>query len=692
MSDTASYRHRTLTITVTEVVSDEEAFANGAAGNGLLGGNIVASKTFPVLGSATLSHLILNYLAERVEETALLEEDLRAERDFTAFTVITRGNHTLKRQLDHSATLSSLARNDLLPDEQIFIEYKKPTRGSAVTSVMHKMVEFSRVHCLAWSLVSFSAIVLCIFLGRAIWFMTHNNRVGWDNFGIVIDAGSVHSSVSVYQWPFDQPSELKEVFQCEFDDMRGVTSFIKEPAKVKNYIRNSQCLRDSVEVAQFARSSRIYLGCTGGMRSVNRTNPIGAKQLLGNITVALQNTGIMLGKVEVLDGLDEGVYGWVTVNVKSSAEKVGSLDWGGASAQITFPLIPGGEESNTSLAAITDHVKTVQVFNKKNKVYSNSQLCYGQSSALKRYLVQLIHEVFANTNSTIVDFAYASPCHPRDMGSFQITGAVLKSTCTMLKDEKFNEALGLASNRTFTFVGSGDLSRCRKMVQDQFDTSKCKSVYQQHRTCFNFKKFAQPPHGLKYYAFSTYYYLVQVLKVPYSLAYKLDSIPLNISELEEILTRVCVTATATLSEMDAAWGSEMSHNSCFRAVFMQRLLTGAYGFTNWTNIEFVSKVGGTSVGWKLGYILSRLDGDYEEEGGEGADDSRLGHQSHKPVSTTTEVLMVLTVLFIIFNIMMCCFIGPIIVHQLYKAYKAVRDFFWSFCCGNVSNYAGYAEI
>ena len=90
----------------------------------------------------------------------------------------------------------------------------------------------------------------------------------------------------------------------------------------------------------------------------------------------------------VLDGVDEGVYGWVTVNAKAlanqgAAEQVGSLDWGGASSQISFP-------ATDFIATEDDHVRNVKVFEKVNKVYSVSQLCYGQNSALQRYFIQVM--------------------------------------------------------------------------------------------------------------------------------------------------------------------------------------------------------------------------------------------------------------------------------------------------------------
>ena len=61
-------------------------------------------------------------------------------------------------------------------------------------------------------------------------------------------------------------------------------------------------------------------------------------------------------------------------------------------------------------------------------VYSVSQLCYGQSSALNRYFVQLIYDQYLETGK--IQSALASPCQPKGMGNYEIQGQKLLSTCT----------------------------------------------------------------------------------------------------------------------------------------------------------------------------------------------------------------------------------------------------------------------
>ena len=89
-----------------------------------------------------------------------------------------------------------------------------------------------------------------------------------------------------------------------------------------------------------------------------------------------------------------------------------------------------------------------------------------------------------------------------------------------MRDEKFQSVLSKEGNRTLTFVGTGEPAVCESMIRDQFDVRKCKATHLEHRTCFNSKRITRPSKSLKFYAFSTYWYLVQVLKVPESKASK----------------------------------------------------------------------------------------------------------------------------------------------------------------------------
>ena len=100
--------------------------------------------------------------------------------------------------------------------------------------------------------------------------------------------------MSVYKWPVGALSEMREVFDCEFEDLRGVTAFLYEPFTVRSYISDSKCLAAAMNEASIGAvsgksSGRLYMGATAGMRAALRSKPILANQLMSNISVALED-------------------------------------------------------------------------------------------------------------------------------------------------------------------------------------------------------------------------------------------------------------------------------------------------------------------------------------------------------------------------------------------------------------------
>ena len=65
-----------------------------------------------------------------------------------------------------------------------------------------------------------------------------NDSYGMD-YGVVYDAGSVHTTVSVYAWSkrkLNGTGIVREVASCEIPVARGISSFYSDPQSVKDYI------------------------------------------------------------------------------------------------------------------------------------------------------------------------------------------------------------------------------------------------------------------------------------------------------------------------------------------------------------------------------------------------------------------------------------------------------------------------
>jgi len=447
-------------------------------------------------------------------------------------------------------------------------------------------------------------------------------------YGLVLDGGSVHTTVSVYKWSrIDLPQnlEIKEVFSCDLKSGKGISTFIKNPEDVRNYLldytkNGTSCLEQAVSIIDNTgvdQDNRIsvLLGATGGLRALNSTHPDIAGQILCNAsnllsTVVMKQQDDSCELAKVITGRQEGKLGWMTANyllgnyqmthVKLSTtiedepkEEIGALDWGGASSQITFPV---DNSINNS-----PNIENVQFFNHTTKIFTMSNICYGQSEALKRYFVHLIHQEFLKTGKikTILE----SPCQPDSKSQmYSMRGFKLFGRCTQLRDDEFETAVGKTNKSAFyKFIAKNDIQQCKKLINLQFQFDVCKMTYKDPRTCLDSRIIPNPKANTKFLAFSTYWYVVQKLNEKLNAEKKKYGDRVRIGNFNDAAEALCTEKAEGHSLLK--YGHDHVQNSCFRALYMEALLSKGYHFDHWKDIRFVSTIQGKSVGWALGYIL-----------------------------------------------------------------------------------------
>lgn len=425
-----------------------------------------------------------------------------------------------------------------------------------------------------------------------------------NRYELVVDAGSVHTDISLYEWgaKINNTGVVHEIFSCETAAGQGVSSFFQKPEAVQDYLLNSQCLKDAIERVPATQrdTTDIFLGTTAGMRILNATNPLAAQQIIGNISVALNKTNLHYTNPNavILSGEKEGVMGWITSNYLShkfgaspnstksepDQEPMGALDWGGASAQITF--IPRDSSQG-------NHVVTL--FNKQYNVFTKSNLCYGQAEGLKRYLVGLIYKQY-QFNGQIVS-TLNSPCHPKGKKVYKTSAkSLLESPCARYKDSGFQKLLNSTSqNTTFSFIGQSDPSQCTHEILPQFNLNHCRSTYEQGH-CLDSSSIPRPRNDAKFLAFSTYWYLLRALQE--------NRTKMGEAHFEGMSEKLCASSYHSTSFM-SKYGPDYRQNSCFKSVFMDLLLSAGYKKDDWVNISFVKRVSDAEVGWSLGYMLQK---------------------------------------------------------------------------------------
>ncbi|XP_009004182.1 ectonucleoside triphosphate diphosphohydrolase 2 isoform X3 [Callithrix jacchus] len=135
-------------------------------------------------------------------------------------------------------------------------------------------------------------------------------------YGIVLDAGSSHTSMFVYKWPADKENDTGIVGQHSSCDVPGggISSYADNPPGAGQSL--VECLEQALRDVPKERhaGTPLYLGATAGMRLLNLTNPEASASVLAAVTHTLTQYPFDFRGARILSGQDEGVFGWVTAN------------------------------------------------------------------------------------------------------------------------------------------------------------------------------------------------------------------------------------------------------------------------------------------------------------------------------------------------------------------------------------------
>lgn len=195
-------------------------------------------------------------------------------------------------------------------------------------------------------------------------------------YAVIIDAGSTGSRVIGYEFHkgyLDGRLVLdKELF---IESKPGLSHFHDMP---DNGAKSIQSLLDKAKEfvpEQFWSSSPLVLKATAGLRLLH---PVEAENLLNAVRDTFLHSGFLVkdDAVEIMDGVDEGIYSWFTINFLlgklSSRNTIAALDLGGGSTQVTFAP---KDVHKTPLMA--DFMHTVSTQQAKIDVFTNSYLNLG---------------------------------------------------------------------------------------------------------------------------------------------------------------------------------------------------------------------------------------------------------------------------------------------------------------------------
>ncbi|XP_039995140.1 ectonucleoside triphosphate diphosphohydrolase 6 isoform X2 [Xiphias gladius] len=201
-------------------------------------------------------------------------------------------------------------------------------------------------------------------------------------YGIMFDAGSTGTRIHVFKFQI----ESKEAPRLAHETFRaikpGLSAYADDP---------EQCSSGIMELLEVAKSNvpssvwnitPVVLKATAGLRLLPGEK---ANHLLDRVrTLFLESPFLFTDdSVSIMDGTDEGISAWITVNFltgglrSADSSTVGMLDLGGGSTQITF----SPQDEKTIQTSPIDYIRSFQMFNNTHTVYTHSYLGLGLMSA-----------------------------------------------------------------------------------------------------------------------------------------------------------------------------------------------------------------------------------------------------------------------------------------------------------------------
>lgn len=219
-------------------------------------------------------------------------------------------------------------------------------------------------------------------------------------FAVIIDAGSTGSRVLAYEFHLGYLDGRLVLDGEIFKELKpGLSSFADKPHDGAGTIVALMNEAKAFIPKSLWSSTPIVLKATAGLRLLD---PVKADNILNSVREVIGKSGFLVGDnaVEIMDGTDEGIFSWFTVNFLlgrlGGHNTVAALDLGGGSTQVTFS--PKDPKQTPSFDAFMHSVPTG---NSKIDVFTHSYLGLG--------LMAVRYAVFSNgyaKNETVL----ASEC------------------------------------------------------------------------------------------------------------------------------------------------------------------------------------------------------------------------------------------------------------------------------------------
>lgn len=202
-------------------------------------------------------------------------------------------------------------------------------------------------------------------------------------YGIMFDAGSTGTRIHVYTFIQKDPAELPVLDNEMYHAVKpGLSAYADKPDVGGDTIRQLLKLAKKTVPRSEWKKTPVVLKATAGLRLLPEEK---ARALLEEVKEVFAESPFFIPNtsVSIMNGKNEGVLAWVTVNFltghlySNTKRTVGILDLGGGSTQITF--LPKSKKTVTS--APPTYIARFNLYNGTYELYTHSYLGNGLIAA-----------------------------------------------------------------------------------------------------------------------------------------------------------------------------------------------------------------------------------------------------------------------------------------------------------------------
>lgn len=204
-------------------------------------------------------------------------------------------------------------------------------------------------------------------------------------YAIVIDAGSTGTRLNAFNFRKSLLTGSFELSNDLFVEIKpGLSSFADDPKKGANTILellSHSKLQSVIPPSEWANTP-LALKATAGLRLLPEKQ---ANALLDEVRVVLADLPFYTNEnsVSIMEGVDEGIFSWFTINFLTNSlsggirDTAAAIDMGGGSTQITFAVEPASSLFQSS----PKFLHPVTAFHQNLTVYTHSYLGMGLMAA-----------------------------------------------------------------------------------------------------------------------------------------------------------------------------------------------------------------------------------------------------------------------------------------------------------------------